>query len=167
MEAIRNTTLVIQAFWLFFGLAVLGARLDAFTATVIALSINVGAYTAEIMRAGFGSILKGQREAASCLALTGFQRIFYVELPQAIERVYPALASQFILMMLATSIMSQISAEELTGVTYQIQSFTFRSFEAYLVTAVIYLILVTVLRLSLHGVALAAFPRRRRLGTSL
>lgn len=167
VEAIRNTPLVIQVFWLFFGLAVLGARLDAFTAAIIALSINVGAYTAEIMRAGFESIPKGQREAASCLALTGAQRILYVELPQAIERVYPALVSQFILMMLATSIMSQISAEELTGVAYQIQSFTFRGFEAYLVTAVIYLALVTLLRLTLHGVALAAFPRRRRLGTPL
>ena len=167
VEAIRNTPLVIQVFWLFFGLAVLGARLDAFTAAVIALVINVGAYTAEIMRAGFESIPKGQLEAGACLALTRPQLILHVQLPQAVERVYPALVSQFILMMLATSIMSQISAEELTGVAYQIQSFTFRGFEAYLVTAAIYLALVSVLRLALHGAATLAFPRRRRLGTPL
>ncbi|KAA0972635.1 ABC transporter permease subunit, partial [Aureimonas fodinaquatilis] len=68
VEAIRNTPLVIQVFWLFFGLAVLGARIGPFNAAVIALTINVGAYTTEIMRAGFLSIPKGQLEAASCLA---------------------------------------------------------------------------------------------------
>ncbi|WP_062226408.1 amino acid ABC transporter permease [Aureimonas frigidaquae] len=167
VEGIRNTPLVIQVFWLFFGLAVLGARIGPFNAAVIALVINVGAYTAEIMRAGFQSIPRGQLEAASCLAMSRRQMFFNVQLPQAVERVYPALVSQFILMMLATSIMSQISANELTGVAYQIQSFTFRGFEVYLVIAVIYLVLASALRLLLHGVAQAAFPRLRRLKTPL
>ena len=70
-------------------------------------------------------------------------------------------------MMLATSIMSQISANELTGVAYQIQSFTFRGFEVYLVIAVVYLALASALRLLLHGVAQAAFPRLRKLKTPL
>lgn len=167
VEAIRNTPLVIQVFWLFFGLAVLSVRIDAFYAAVIALVINVGAYTAEIMRAGFESIPKGQIEAASCLALSRWQSLLYVRLPQAVERVYPALVSQFILMMLATSIMSQISAPELTGVAYQIQAFTFRGFEVYLVIAVIYLAVVTLLRAILTGLGKVIFPRRRRLGTPL
>ncbi|MFO7310007.1 MAG: amino acid ABC transporter permease [Pseudomonadota bacterium] len=167
VEAIRNTPLVIQVFWLFFGLAVLSVRIDAFYAAVIALVINVGAYTAEIMRAGFESIPKGQIEAASCLALSRWQSLLYVQLPQAVERVYPALVSQFILMMLATSIMSQISAPELTGVAYQIQAFTFRGFEVYLVIAVIYLAVVTLLRAILTGLGKVIFPRRRRLGTPL
>lgn len=167
VEGIRNTPLVIQVFWLFFGLAVLGARIGPFNAAVIALVINVGAYTAEIMRAGFQSIPRGQLEAASCLAMSRRQMFFSVQLPQAVERVYPALVSQFILMMLATSIMSQISANELTGVAYQIQSFTFRGFEVYLVIAVIYLALASALRLLLHGVAQAAFPRLRKLKTPL
>lgn len=167
VEGIRNTPLVIQVFWLFFGLAVLGARIGSFNAAVLALVINVGAYTAEIMRAGFQSVAKGQLEAASCLAMSRTTMFFSVQLPQAVERVYPALVSQFILMMLATSIMSQISANELTGVGYLIQSFTFRGFEVYLVIAVVYLVLVTLLRLLLHGVALMFFPRLRRLGTPL
>ena len=154
-------------FWLFFGLAVMGARIGPFNAAVIALVINVGAYTAEIMRAGFQSIPRGQLEAASCLAMSRSQMFFSVQLPQAVERVYPALVSQFILMMLATSIMSQISANELTGVAYQIQSFTFRGFEVYLVIAVVYLALASALRLLLHGVAQAAFPRLRKLKTPL
>lgn len=167
VESIRNTPLIIQVFWLFFGLAVLQVRIGPFAAAVVALVINVGAYTAEIMRAGFQSIPKGQIEASSCLALKPWQILLYVQLPQATERVYPALVSQFILMMLATSIMSQISAEELTAVAYQIQSFTFRGFEVYLVIAAIYLLLATMLRLSLFGAGRLAFPRLRRLGTPL
>lgn len=167
VEAIRNTPLVIQVFWLFFGLAVLQVRIGAFPAAVIALVINVGAYTAEIMRAGFETIPKGQVEAASCLALTRTQVIWGIQFPQAVERVYPALVSQFVLMMLATSIMSQISAEELTGAAYQIQAFTFRGFEVYLVIAGIYVALAAALRLVLLGCATLAFPRRRRLGTPL
>jgi polar amino acid transport system permease protein len=167
VEAIRNTPLVIQVFWLFFGRAVLQVRIGAFPAAVIALVINVGAYTAEIMRAGFETIPKGQVEAASCLALTRRQVIWGVQFPQAVERVYPALVSQFVLMMLATSIMSQISAEELTGAAYQIQAFTFRGFEVYLVIAGIYVVMAAALRLVLLGCATVAFPRRRRLGTPL
>ena len=167
VETIRNTPLIIQVFWLFFGLAVLGARIGPFNAAVIALVINVGSYTTEIMRAGLESIPKGQVEAASCLALTRTQSILWIQLPIAIERVYPALVSQFVLMLLATSIMSQISVEELTGVGYMIQSFTFRGFEAYLMIAVIYLALTMLLRSTLMGAAHLIFPRRRRLGTLL
>ncbi|WP_312525529.1 amino acid ABC transporter permease [Paracoccus sp. (in: a-proteobacteria)] len=167
VEGIRNTPLVIQVFWLFFGLAVLGARIGPFPAAVIALTINTGAYSAEIMRAGFQSIPKGELEAASCLALSRWQMFWNIQLPQAAERVYPALISQFILMMLATSIMSQISVEELTGVGYQIQSITFRGFDVYLVIAVIYLILATCLRLMLFLIARGSFPRLRRLKTPL
>jgi polar amino acid transport system permease protein len=161
VEVIRNTPLVIQVFWVFFGLAALHVRIPAVTAAVIALVINVSAYTAEIMRAGFEAIPKGQLEAASCLALTKRQTIWYVELPQAVERVYPALVSQFILMMLATSIMSQISADELTGVADVIQSFTYRGFEAYLSVAVIYLVIVSALRVVLLAGASIPFPRLR------
>lgn len=167
VEGIRNTPLIIQVFWLFFGLAVLQVRVGPFPAAVIALVINVGAYTAEIMRAGFQSIPKGQLEAAACLALKPSQSLWSVQIPQAVERVYPALVSQFVLMMLATSIMSQISAEELTGVAYMIQSFTFRGFEVYLVIAGIYSVMACLLRLTLLGVAQVSFPRRRRLGTPL
>ncbi|SMO90532.1 amino acid ABC transporter permease [Paracoccus laeviglucosivorans] len=167
IEGIRNTPLVIQVFWLFFGLAVLGARIGPFPAAVIALVINTGAYSAEIMRAGFQSIPKGELEAGECLALSRWQMFWSIQLPQAAERVYPALISQFILMMLATSIMSQISVEELTGVGYQIQSITFRGFDVYVVIALVYLALATGLRLLLHFVARGSFPRLRRLGTPL
>jgi len=167
VEALRNTPLVVQAFWLFFGLAAIQVRVSAFTAAIVALTINVSAYTAEIVRAGMESIPKGQVEAASCLGMPRWKVLRLVILPQAIERMYPALASQFVLMMLATSIMSQISAEELTAAGYSIQSETFRGFEIYLVIAAIYLGLSWLMRLAMGGMAQLSFARLRRLKTPL
>jgi polar amino acid transport system permease protein len=163
VEIIRNTPSLIQAFWLFFGLASLGVRLSPFVAAVIALSINFGAYVGEIIRAGLVATPHGQIEAADCLGLTPLQRITAIELPQAIERMLPSLVGQSVLMMLSTSIMYQISAEELTGVAWYIQSFTFRSFEVYLVVAVLYIAITAFLRASLTGAGFVAFTRLRRL----
>ena len=146
VDVIRNTPLVIQAFWLFFGLASLQVRIPAIAAAVIALVINVSAYTTEILRAGIESIPRGQIEAASCLGMNRWKVLRLVILPQAVERMYPALVSQFVLMLLATSIMSQISVEELTSAGYSVQSQTFRGFEIYLVVALVYLCLSWLLR---------------------
>ena len=167
VEVIRNTPSLIQAFWLFFGLSSLGFHLSPFTAAVIALTVNFGAYVGEIIRAGLEATPKGQIEAADCLAFSPVQRIFYIELPQAVERVYPALVGQSILMMLSTAIMYQISAEELTGVAWLIQSFTFRSFEIYMVVAAIYIIVVALMRGLLNGAGLLTFSRLRKLRTPL
>ena len=165
VEVIRNTPLLVQTFWLFFGLASLGLRIPAFAAAVIALVVNIAAYTGEIIRAGIESVRKGQIEAAESLGLSRFQLLLDVVLPPAIERVMPALAGQFVLMMLATSIMAQISAEELMAAASRIQSETFRGFEIYIVVAVVYLVLTVLIRLFFAGVTWLAFPRRRRLGT--
>ena len=85
----------------------------------------------------------------------------------ALERVYPALTSQFVLMMLSSSVTSQISAEELTAVANNIQSDTFRPFETYIVVAVLYLAMAMLLKFGFHLFGQAIFPRRRRLGTPL
>jgi polar amino acid transport system permease protein len=90
-----------------------------------------------------------------------------VMLPPALEKVYPALVSQYVLLMLATSVTSQISAEELTGAASRIQSMTFRSFEVYLVILAVYLVLSFGMRGLLRLLGRALFPRRRRLGTNL
>jgi polar amino acid transport system permease protein len=153
VEAIRNTPLLVQIFIVYFGLASLG--------------INVGAYTAEIVRAGIESVPRSQREAGECLALGRWQLLRHVVLPPAIERVWPALTSQYVLLMLASSITSQISTEELTAVANRVQSDTFRSIETYLIVAAAYLALSLLLRVLFWVVGSAAFPRRRRLGTPL
>jgi polar amino acid transport system permease protein len=167
VEAIRNTPLLVQIFLVYFGLASLGLKLSAFTVAVAALTINVGAYTAEIMRAGFEAIPRGQIEAAEGLALSRLQIYWHIILLPAIEKVYPALTSQFVLLMLASSVCSQISAEELTAVANYIQSDTYRAFETYIIVAVLYVILSLVMRAGFWGIGLVLFPRRRRLGTPL
>jgi polar amino acid transport system permease protein len=167
VEAIRNTPLLVQIFLVYFGLASIGLKFSAFTVAVTALTINVGAYTAEIMRAGFEAIPRGQIEAAEGLALSRLQVYWHVILLPAVERVYPALTSQFVLLMLASSVCSQISAEELTAVANYIQSDTYRAFETYIVVAVLYIALSLVMRVGFWSLGLLLFPRRRRLGTAL
>jgi polar amino acid transport system permease protein len=167
VEAIRNTPLLVQIFIVYFGLASIGIKLGAFTAAIAALVINVGAYTAEIVRAGIEAVPRNQLEAAESLALGRWQVLRHVVLPPAIERVWPALTSQYVLLMLASSITSQISTEELTAVANRIQSDTFRSVETYLIVAVAYLVLSLVMRALFWAAGSYAFPRRRRLGTPL
>lgn len=167
VELIRNTPYIIQIFFIFFGLSSIGLKLPIFAAAVLTLVINVGAYTAEIVRAGMDTIHPGQIEAAQALGLSQPQIYWDVILRPALERVYPALTGQFVLMMLASSITSQISAEELTAVANNIQSFSFRAFETYIVVAVLYLVLAILLKLAFYGFGQLIFPRRRRLGTPL
>ena len=167
VEAIRNTPFLVQIFVVYFGLSTLGFSFSAVTVAIIALTINVGAYTAENMRAGFDSIHKGQWEAAETLGLNKVQQYWHVALRPAMERVYPSLSSQFILLMLASSVTSQISAEELTAAANFIQSETYRPLETYIVIAVLYVALSLVMRIVFFGIGQAIFPRRRRLGTNL
>ncbi|HEV7286902.1 MULTISPECIES: amino acid ABC transporter permease [Kaistia] len=165
VEVIRNTPLLVQIFIVYFGLPSLGLRLSAETAAVIALVINTGAYGSEIIRAGIESIAKGQIEAAECLGLNKLQIYWHIVLIPAVERVYPALSSQFVLLMLSSSITSQISAQELTAEANMIQSETFRSFEVYLIVAAVYLALSVLFRVVLWAIGEVAFVRRRKLRT--
>ena len=113
------------------------------------------------------SIPRGQIEAAEGLALSRAQIYWHVVLWPAIERVYPALTSQFVLLMLASSVTSQISAEELTAVANYVQSDTYRAFETYILVAIAYVFLSLLMRGGFWLLGLALFPRRRRLGTAL
>lgn len=167
VEAIRNTPLLVQIFLVFFGLSSLGFKLPAFTVAVLALAVNAGAYATEIMRAGFDSVNRGQIEAAECLALNRYQVYWHVVLLPAMERVYPALTSQFVLLMLASSICSQISVEELTAVANHVQSATYRPLEAYVFIGFCYIGLSLLMRLGFWLLGAVLFPRRRKLQTAL
>lgn len=167
VEAIRNTPLLVQIFLVYFGLASLGLKISAEVSAALALTINIGAYSTEILRAGIQSIARSQIEAGECLGLSTLQVYWHVVLLPAVERVYPALSSQFVLLMLASSVTSQISAEELTAVANLLQSETFRSFEVYIIVAVIYLALSFLFRAAFWGIGQLVFVRRRRLGTPL
>ncbi len=160
IEALRNTPLLVQLFIVFFGLPALGIRLGANTAAVIALSFNVGAYAAEIFRAGIQSIHRSQIESGRSLGLTAFQTFQHVVLFQAVKAVYPALASQFVLLMLATSVVSSIGATELFHEAAFIESRTFRSFEVYTLITFCYLVMTLSFRLLFAGLYWAVFTRR-------
>lgn len=160
VEVIRNTPLLVQLFLVFFGLPSAGIRLDAMTAALIALAINLGAYATEIIRAGLEAIPKAQIEAGHSLGLSGPQVFRYVVLVPAVKIIYPALTSQFVLVMLATSVVSQISTPDLFHVASIIQSRTFRDFEIYAVVAVIYLALALAFKLAFAALHRFAFGRR-------
>lgn len=167
VEAVRNTPLLIQSYFLIFGLSSVGATMPIVAGAVLALVVNIGAYACEIIRAGIESIQPGQIEAAECLGLSRTQVLRHVVLRPAVERVWPALASQFVLLMLATSIMSSVGAEELLGVANRIQSDTFRNFEVFLVLWAGYLALSYLMRAGFWLLGQLLFTRRRRLGTPL
>lgn len=160
VEAIRNTPLLVQLFIVFFGLPALGIRLNANEAALIALSINLGAYAAEIIRAGIESIRKSQIEAGRALGLTALQTFRHVVLFQALKAIYPALASQFVLLMLTTSIVSAIGASELFHQAAFIESRTYRSFESYALITISYLGLTLAFRSLFNAIYWAVFVRR-------
>lgn len=163
VEVIRNTPFLVQIFLVFFGLASLGWKVSAFAAALVSLIINVAAYSCEIVRAGMDSIHEGQIEAAECLGLSKAQVYWHVILWPALEKVYPALTSQFVLLMLASSITSQISVEELTAIASRVQADTFRPFEAYILVAVAYLTLSFLMRILMWAFGQVVFARRRNL----
>nr|WP_245409971.1 amino acid ABC transporter permease [Pararhizobium haloflavum] len=141
IEIIRNTPFLIQIFFIFFALPALGLRFDPNTAALIALTVNVGAYATEIIRAGIESINKGQVEAGTALGLKRGQIFRYIIMKPALRTIYPALTSQFIYLMLTSSVVSVISATDLAAAGNLIQSQTFTSFEVYLVITGMYLVL--------------------------
>jgi len=162
VETIRNTPLLGQLFIVFFGLPTLGIRLNANTAALIALSINMGAYGAEILRAGFESVRHSQIEAGRALGLSAGQTFQHVVLFQAIKAIYPALASQFVLIMLTTSVVSSIGATELFNTAAFIDSRTYLSFETYALITAAYLILTLGFRALFAAIYWVVFVRRSR-----
>jgi polar amino acid transport system permease protein len=152
VEVLRNTPFLIQLFIIFFGLPAMGVRIGATSAALIAMTLNLGAYSTEIVRAGIESIHRSQIEAGEALGLTRLQIYRHVVLVPAVAKVWPSLCSQFVLMMLASSVTSAISTQELAAAAALIESQTFRSFEIYIVVTLVYLALA----LGLRGL-LAAF----------
>jgi polar amino acid transport system permease protein len=152
VELIRNTPFIVQLFFLFFGLPSLGVRLSPESASVLAMVINLGAYAAEIVRAGVQATPPGQIEAGLSLALTRRQVFLRVVLPPALSRVWPAMVSQIVIVMLGSAVCGQIATQELSYYANLIQSRNFRAFEAYIVVTALYLALAVGLRQLLRWV---------------
>ncbi len=160
VEVIRNTPFLVQLFLIFFGLPAVGFRLDANEGALLAMVLNGTAYTIEIVRAGIEAIGGGQLDAGRALGLRRLAVFRMVVLPQAMRVVAPPLGSQFILLMLNSSIVSVIAADDLTAAAQDVAGRTFRSFEAYISVTLVYLVLSLAFTGVFAGLERLAFGRK-------
>lgn len=160
VEAFRNTPMLVQLFLLFFGLPYIGFRIDANTAAVIAISVNLGAYSAEIFRAGLLAIPRTQIEAGLALGLSLLQVMRHVVIVPALKVIYPALTAQLTLTMLGTSLVSAIAANDLTFAGSRIVSQTARSLETFILLAPMYIAITFGFRFIYWLIGLWLFRRR-------
>ncbi len=161
VEAIRNTPFLVQVLFVYLGLPSIGVRLRPDQAALLAMVINLGAYATEILRAGMKAVPRGQLEAGTALGLSRWQLFRHVVWLPALRAIFPALGSQFILIMLASSVVSVISAEELTAVADTLVARHFRSFEVYLVVTAMYLIMCLAFQAAFAAIHRALFARWR------
>jgi polar amino acid transport system permease protein len=146
VELIRNTPFLVQLFFIFFGLPSIGVQITEMQAAILTMVINLGAYSTEIIRAGVNAIARGQMEAALSLSMSRRQAFRHIILRPALQKIWPALSSQIVIVMLGSAVCSQVAVEELSFAANFIQGRNFRAFEAYLVATAIYLLMAILLR---------------------
>ena len=143
---IRGTPLLVQGFFIYFGITgILGIRMTAFTAGVIALSLNAGGYMSEIFRGGIQAVDPGQTEAARSLGLSKRQTTWRIVIPQAIRICIPSVVNQWCITIKDTSIISVLGFAELTKIGQQIIARTYRSFEVWIMVGVLSFIVIYLL----------------------
>lgn len=146
VDIIRGTPVIVQAFFIYFGLpSVLDFKLSALAAGIITISLNAGAYMAEIFRAGIAAVDKGQLEAARSLGLSYPQAMRKVILPQAVRKMIPAFINQFIISLKDTSLLTVIGIKELTQSGEIIVAATYKAFEIWTIVGIFYLVIITVI----------------------
>ena len=153
IDFIRNTPLIVQLFFIAFGLPILLGYVWPFWChALLALTINFSGYFAEILRSGFASTQKGQLEAAAALNLPNKTVFGSIIVPQTLIKMFPSLSSQFIFLFLTTGVISEIGVEDLTHAGLYIDSRTFRSFEVFIILTALYVAIALFLKASLHFV---------------
>ena len=159
IEFVRNTPLIVQLFFVAFGLPLLLNYQWPFWAhALLALILNFSAYFAEIIRAGMVNIQKSQIEGANALGLRRSIILLKIIFPQAIADMYPSLVGQFIFLFLTTGVISEIGVEDLTHAGIFIDSRTFRSFEVFITLTVFYILLSLLFKLFLAKIFPILFP---------
>lgn len=141
VEFFRGTPLLVQLFFIYYGLAQIGIVMQAMTAAVIGLGLNSGAYVSEIIRGALAGIDRGQYDAAHALGMSRWTTLTSVILPQALRMATPPLVNAFSSMLKDTSLVSLLAITEMMNIANQIYSRTFRAFEIFAVVAVLYFIL--------------------------
>jgi len=148
VDIIRGTPLIIQAFFLYFGIPdILNIRIDNLTAGIIIISLNAGAYMSEVFRGGILSVSNGQTEAARSLGLSKGKTMWKVIIPQAVKNMVPAFVNQMIISLKDTSLLSVIGLGELTQRGQIIVAATYNSFEIYFIIGVMYFIMIKLISL--------------------
>lgn len=148
IEVFRGTPMIVQAAVIYYGLQSVQVALSHMVAGVLVVSINTGAYMAEIIRGGIISIDKGQTEAAHAIGMTHWQTMTGVVLPQAIRNIMPSIGNEFVVNIKDSSVLNVISVSELFFMGKSAAGTYYRYFEAYFIIALIYLVLTfTVTRL--------------------
>ncbi|MCT8975359.1 amino acid ABC transporter permease [Clostridium sp. CX1] len=152
VDIIRGTPLIVQAFFIYFGIpGALGIKIPAFTAGVVAISLNAGAYMVEIFRAGIMAVDKGQMEAARSLGLPHRKTMRLIILPQAVRKMVPAFINQFIISLKDTSLLSVIGIRELTQSGEIIIASNYRAFETWAFVAIFYFVIIMLLTYASRG----------------
>ena len=149
IEVFRSTPMMVQAMVIYYGLAQLAnIHLELLTAGIAIVSINTGAYMAEIVRGGIDSVDKGQREAAHSVGMTHMQTMLHVVLPQAVRNILPAIGNEFVVNIKDTSVLNVISVSELFFMSKSVAGTFYRFYEVFFITCVIYFLLTfTITRL--------------------
>ena len=148
VDIIRGTPLIIQAFFLYFGVPdLLNLRIDNLTAGIIIMSLNAGAYMSEVFRGGILSVPYGQTEAARSLGLSNAKTMRKVIIPQAVKNMVPAFVNQMIISLKDTSLLSVIGLGELTQRGQIVVAATYNSFEIYFIIGVMYFVLIKLISL--------------------
>ncbi|MDB5552889.1 MAG: hypothetical protein JWL86_2873 [Rhizobium sp.] len=147
VSVVRNTPLLVQVYFIYFGLPAMGVTLSAFETGVIALTFNSGAYIAEMVRGGLGAVSRGQTEAAMALGLGRRLILRKVLLPQAAPTILPAITGQFVQLIKDTSLLYTIAVLEITKAADDVGNETYQFLPAYLVSCVIYIAVCVVLNL--------------------
>ena len=161
VEIIRNTPFVVQMFFVAFGLPILlDMQWSFFASALLAIMLNFSAYFSEIIRSGIDSTPKGQIEAAYSLGFKKYDLFKDIILPQALEKVYPSLVSQFVFLFLTTGLISEIGVEDITWAGRFISDRNFRDFEVYLLLSAIYMSMSWMFILILNGCRRKLFPWR-------
>ena len=152
VDVIRGVPMIVLAFFVYFGVPYIinkssttSFTLSALQAGTVCLSLNCGAYMAEIIRAGIQSVDIGQMEASRSLGMSYSQAMRKVVLPQAIRTMIPSIINQFIITLKDTSILSVIGFPELVNSAKNVVAITFKSFQTWLIVAIMYLIVITIL----------------------
>lgn len=142
IELFRGTPMIVQAMVIYYGSALaFGVNMNRLYAAILIVSINTGAYMAEIIRGGILSVDKGQFEAAHAIGMTHFQTMISIILPQAIRNILPSIGNEFVINIKDTSVLNVISVTELYFQTKSVSGNNFRYFESFFVACVLYFIM--------------------------